>query len=92
MLAVPLDFYDAVVLTPIVLLVSSVPLSVNGLGVWEWAFGVYLAQAGIPMDQGLAVALLLRAKNLLLSLVGGVLFLFERTAVPAPVEAEGHAR
>lgn len=91
-LAVPLDLYDAVVLTPIVLLVSSVPLSVNGLGVWEWAFGVYLAQAGVPMDQGLAVALLLRAKNLLLSLVGGVLFLFERTAVPAPAEAEGHAR
>jgi hypothetical protein len=46
----------------------------------------------VPMDQGLAVALLLRAKNLLLSLVGGVLFLFERTNVPPPAEAEGHAR
>jgi hypothetical protein len=40
---------------------------------------VYLAQAGLPMDQPLAVALLLRAKSLVLSLLGGILFLFERT-------------
>lgn len=90
-LAVPLDLYDAVVLTPIVLLVASLPLTVNGLGLWEWAFSVYLAQAGLPMDQGLAVALLLRAKNILLSLVGGVLFLIERGAGTAPTKAEGHA-
>jgi uncharacterized protein (TIRG00374 family) len=90
-LAVPLDLYDAVVLTPIVLLVASVPLTVNGLGLWEWAFSVYLAQAGLPMDQGLAVALLLRAKNILLSLVGGVLFLIERGAGTAATKAEGRA-
>jgi glycosyltransferase 2 family protein len=85
-LAVPLSLYDAVVITPIILLVSSVPLTVNGLGVWEWACSVYLAQAGLPMDQGLAVALLLRAKNLLISLIGGILFLFDRA--PAKVESE----
>lgn len=90
-LAVPLSLYDAVVLTPIVLLVSSIPVTVNGLGVWEWAFSVYLAQAGLPLDQGLAVALLLRAKNLLFSLVGGVLFLFERTRLKARSREPGLA-
>lgn len=77
-LDIPLSLADAIVLTPIILLVASIPVSVNGLGVWEWAFSVYLAQAGMQMDQGLAVALILRAKNLLVSLFGGLIFVAER--------------
>jgi uncharacterized membrane protein YbhN (UPF0104 family) len=92
-LNVPLSLYGAVVLTPIVLLASSVPLTVNGLGGWEWAFSVHLAQAGLPMDQCLAVALRLRAKNLVFSLVGGVLFLFERKRTkPEGASPSGNSR
>jgi glucose uptake protein GlcU len=85
-LNIPFSFLSAIVLTPIILMVSSVPLTVNGLGVWEWAFSFYMAQAGAPLDQGLAVALALRAKSLLVSLIGGILFLAERSPVKAQAE------
>jgi uncharacterized protein (TIRG00374 family) len=85
-LDIPFSLFHAIVLTPIVLLVSSIPLTVNGLGVWEWAFSVYLAQGGMQFDQGLAVALILRGKNILISLFGGLLFLVER--MPTNAEAD----
>lgn len=85
----PLTLSHAIVLTPIIVLVAGIPISVNGLGVWEWAFSVYLAQAGMQIDQGLAVALILRAKNLLVSLFGGLVFLAERG--PGKVAKVGRA-
>lgn len=87
-LNIPFSFLSAIALTPIILLVSSVPLSINGLGVWEWAFSVYMAQAGAQIDEGLAVALLIRAKVMLVSVVGGVLFLAER----APIKSQASGR
>lgn len=65
------------VVTPIVLLIAAIPLTPNSLGVWEWGFSVYLTSAGAAPEQGLAIALVLRAKNIVLSLVGGLLFLLE---------------
>lgn len=78
-LDVSLSLSHAIVLTPIIVLVASIPITVNGLGVWEWAFSVYLAQTGLQLEHGLAVALILRAKNILVSLFGGLIFLAERT-------------
>lgn len=65
------------VVTPIVLLIAAFPLTPNSLGVWEWGFSVYLTSAGAATEQGLAIALALRGKNIIVSLVGGVLFLLE---------------
>ena len=65
------------------MVLESLPLTPNSLGVWEWAFSVYLIPAGAELEQGLAVALLLRAKTLVLSLAGGVLYLAEDRAAPA---------
>lgn len=69
---------DVVALTPLILLVSSVPLTPNSIGIWEWAFRVYLASAGAGPAEGVAVALILRAEHIAGSLVGGALFLAER--------------
>lgn len=82
-LGVELSLLRLMVVTPIILVIASLPLTPNSLGVWEWAFSVYLIPAGAELEQGLAVALLLRAKTLVLSLAGGVLYLAEDRAAPA---------
>lgn len=82
-LGVELSLVKLFVVTPIILVIASLPLTPNSLGVWEWAFSVYLIPAGATLEQGLAVALLLRAQTLLTSLLGGILFLSEGRAVPA---------
>jgi uncharacterized membrane protein YbhN (UPF0104 family) len=72
--------------TPIVMLIAAVPITLNGLGTREWAFSVYLASAGTSPEQGLAIALALRAQTIFLSAVGGILFLVDssRNRVEAP--------
>ncbi len=80
------DFMEIVVVVPLILLISSVPVTLNGIGVWEWAFSIYLLPAGVPVDQGLAISLILRAKSLLLSLIGGMIILLDRSASPTLLE------
>ncbi len=59
---------------PLVLLVSMVPLTPSGLGIQEGAFLFMLKRVGATDSQGLAVGLLLRAKVLLLALLGAFLW------------------
>ncbi|MFQ5822475.1 MAG: YbhN family protein [bacterium] len=65
---------DLAVIVPIVLLVSMVPISLNSIGVWEGSFVYFLSLIGINPSVSLSIALVLRAKNLFLALVGGVVF------------------
>ena len=90
LLDVPATLGQLVVITPIILVISSLPLTPNSIGVWEWAFSVYLTSMGAQPEQGLAVALVLRAKTLLVSLVGGLLFLIE--GAPAGASEAGAER
>jgi uncharacterized protein (TIRG00374 family) len=83
LLGLDLSLLNLFGVTPIILVIAALPLTPNSLGIWEWAFGFYLIPAGAALEQGLAVALLLRAQTLLVSLVGGGLFLAEGRAVPA---------
>lgn len=71
-----IGYWEAFWVMPIVLLVSLVPISVGGIGVAEWAYIFGLGALGIPEDAALSVALLLRAKIIALSLVGGLSFGF----------------
>ena len=68
-------FLDVMVVTPVILLLSMVPVSPNNIGWWEWCFAVLLVGAGATAAEGLAVALILRAVSLLASLIGGLLLL-----------------
>jgi len=70
------DFLDILVITPVVLLLTMIPVSPNNIGWWEWCFGVLLVSAGASTAEGLAVALTLRAVTLVVSLFGGLLFLY----------------
>ncbi len=75
LIGLSLDFFETLALTPIILLVNSVPLTPNNLGVLEWACSIFLTAAGGTPVQGIAIALVVRAKNLLVSMFGWLLFL-----------------
>jgi uncharacterized protein (TIRG00374 family) len=73
------SFLDIAVVTPIILLVVTIPVSPNNIGWWEWTFSVLLVHVGATIAEGLAVALILRANTVLFSLAGGIMFLFEKS-------------
>lgn len=70
---------DVLVVTPAILILAMIPVSPNNVGWWEWCFSVLLIDAGATAAQGLAVALTLRAASWITALVGGVLFLLQRS-------------
>ena len=73
-LSVGIDPFYVILLTPIVSLMSMLP-SINGLGVREGAF-VYFFKSLIGLPQASALAILYLFLLLLMSLVGGVVYLF----------------
>jgi uncharacterized protein (TIRG00374 family) len=72
------DFIDILVITPVILMLTMIPVTPNNIGWWEWSFSVLLINAGASSAEGLAVALTLRAITLAVSLIGGILFLCQR--------------
>lgn len=74
-LGLEVNIFDLAVVVPVVLLISAIPISMNALGLMEGAFVFFLGMAGLEAASALSVALVLRAKNLLLALYGGLLWL-----------------
>lgn len=83
----------AAVVAPIIMISTFVPVTPSNVGIWEWAFAILLAQAGVTTEAAIAVALLLRIKNLALALAGGILISCDRRsgarAPQAPPRAAG---
>jgi len=77
-LGLELDFLSLCAVTPIILVIAAVPTTPGSIGVWEWAYSVLLLPVGADLEQGLAIALVLRAQLLVFSVLGGILYLFER--------------
>lgn len=77
------NFSDILVITPVILMLAMIPVSPNNIGWWEWCFTLLLADAGATGAEGLAVGLTLRAMALTISLIGGVLFLYQRQTQPS---------
>jgi uncharacterized protein (TIRG00374 family) len=70
-----LPIQELFVVVPLILLVGAVPIAPSGLGIQEGAFVFFLHSIGATTSQALAIALLLRAKSLLLALCGWVVWL-----------------
>lgn len=92
-LNVDVNFLVLCAVTPVVLVLASVPITPSGIGVMEWAYSLFLIPAGATLDEGLAIALLLRAQAFAASLAGGVIFLadsknMQRRAKTAPSTRE----
>jgi len=65
---------------PLVLVAGMLPVSLNGLGITEAGFALFLQLAGVPLVDAVGVGLLLRARLLVTGLFGGLLFLRYRSA------------
>lgn len=74
-IGVQCDLSRLFAVTPIVMLLAAFPLTPNSIGIWEWGWSVYLVSAGATLEQGLAIALLLRVRDLFLALVGALFFI-----------------
>jgi len=74
-LHVPIPFIWLMMVISLIAVVTSLPLSLNAIGIKEGAYVFFFGLAGITAPQALALALLSRALTLVVSLVGGVIYL-----------------
>jgi len=74
-LHVPISFIWLMMVISLIAVVTSVPLSLNAIGIQEGAYVFIFGLAGIAAPQALAMALLSRGVRLVVSLVGGVIYL-----------------
>lgn len=75
-LCLDIRFLDIMVVVPVILLICAVPVTPNAAGIWEWAFMAFFSQLGYGAAEGTNIALVLRAKNVVVALVGGVFYAF----------------
>lgn len=68
--APPIAFGDLFVVLPLILLLGSIPLTPQGLGVQEGMWVFFLGQIGVSPADSLAISFVLRAKSYLLGMVG----------------------
>jgi uncharacterized protein (TIRG00374 family) len=66
---------DLFVVLPLIMLISMLPISPSGLGVQEGAIYFFLQGIGASPAQALGVGLILRAKSVILGLIGGVIWM-----------------
>ncbi len=64
------DIWAVSVCVPLVLIVTLLPISLNGIGLWEVVFATSFEAMGMSRELGLTVALLLRARDLSWSVLG----------------------
>ncbi|OGB98196.1 hypothetical protein A2V82_06750, partial [candidate division KSB1 bacterium RBG_16_48_16] len=67
---------DCFIITPIVLVITMIPLSIGGIGLSEGAYVFTFTRLGLVGAVGLSVAFLMRAKALVAGIVGGIYYSF----------------
>ena len=69
-----LSFTDALIITPIVMVVTMIPISIGGIGLAESAYVFTFSRFGLPEAVALSVALFMRLKALIAGLAGGIYY------------------
>jgi len=62
------------VIVPVIMFISALPITVGGLGLFEWAFFFTFGASGAGGSPGLLVGLLIRVNSLIFSLWGGIMY------------------
>lgn len=63
---------EAILATPVVLVIALVPITLGGLGLAEWAYIFALGHFGVSPATALSAALLLRVKGVAVGAIGGL--------------------
>ena len=84
----PISYLDIVVIVPVILVVAMVPLTFNGLGIQEWAYVFLFSLVGLPASVGLSAIILIRGKELLLTISGGLLYPVVKLSKPSEIATE----
>jgi hypothetical protein len=74
-LDIQIPVVDFFVFVPLIWIVTTIPISISGLGLREGAFAVFFAQVGVSSSEAVALSLLYYASQLILGIWGGVIFL-----------------
>ena len=72
-------FATLLFIAPLTGILVVLPVSINGIGIKEGSLVFFLEQIGTPGPEALLIALMGRLGNMTISLIGGLLFLFERS-------------
>lgn len=65
---------DLFIAVPVMLLLFSVPISIGGIGLQEWAFFTVLTRIGVPAPAALSLGVIFRVRNIVLGLAGGAMY------------------
>ncbi len=82
-----MTYRDALVVSPVVLTIAMLPISLGGVGLAEWAYLFAMGKVGVSPSAALATGLIMRAKGLLLSALGAVAYLAENKTTPTVNDA-----
>lgn len=85
------------VFMPIIWIVTTIPISISGLGVREGAFAFFFTQVGMASSAAIAVSFLHYACRIITGLIGGLLFLqmaviHPRKPADVALQGEGASR
>jgi hypothetical protein len=86
-LGLHLSFPFCLIVYPLVGTFAAIPISINGLGLREGGYVLLLAVIGIGTEKGIAFGILLFLVVALDSLLGGLLFLLQKSSKAAAVSA-----
>jgi glycosyltransferase 2 family protein len=77
-LGLPIPSIALFVIVPMILCLSSVPITPGGLGVRENLYVLMLAVVKLPKTEALSVSLIASAQGIFWSLVGGLIYMGAR--------------
>jgi len=75
---------DIMIVVPLILLICTLPLTPNSMGVWEASFAFFFSKLGVPEAGALSIGLVLRAKNILVALLGGGFYMISGRGLETP--------
>jgi len=77
-LRIHVSLFEFLVFVPVVTLISMIPVSLNGMGLREYAFVSLLGAIGVGRESSVALGLLASAFTFLSGIPGGVVYVFFR--------------
>lgn len=91
-LGIDIAYGSLMAILPVVILITTIPITIAGWGLREGAMVLGLAQAGVPEAPALALSVMFGLVQIAAGLPGGLLWLAARRGKPAPDLAKDTAR